>query len=390
MNVVFASNFLNHHQLPFCEAMLEKTGGQFRFVATEPVPGDRLSLGYHNMNDRYPFVICAYESRDAEEKAKALIRDADVVIAGSAPEDYLTERIHQGKILLRYSERLYKQGYIYLFAPRRIKKLKAEHSVNRNKPVYMLCSSSFTAGDFALNGAYRNKCFKWGYFPEVKEHDLDSLFARKRNGQKASLLWAGRLIAWKHPDDAIRVAEKLKQEGFDFELNVIGNGDMQEKLESMVRDKNLGEYVHLIGSLPPEQVRAHMEASSVFLFTSDCQEGWGAVLNESMNSGCAVVASDEAGATGYLVRHHQNGLVYKSGNVHDLYSKVKLLVQDAELAERLGRAAYDSMVQMWNPEVAAERFLALSEALMAGRHTPFADGPCSTAKNHFGGKFYIR
>ncbi len=47
----------------------------------------------------------------------------------------------------------------------------------------------------------------------------------------------------------------------------------------------------MLGAMSPDKVRAYMERADVFLFTSDFNEGWGAVLNESMNSGCAVVAS---------------------------------------------------------------------------------------------------
>ena len=389
MSVVFVSNYLNHHQLPFCEAMLKKTNGQFWFVATMSTPENRISIGYHDMNKHYPFVICAYESEEAKKRAKSLIIEAETVIAGSAPEEYLTDRIKEGQILFRYSERLYKQGYIYFLAPKRIKNIRAQHLANRNKPVYMLCASSFTSGDFALNGAYRNKCFKWGYFPEVKEHDLDSLFEKKRNGNKISILWAGRLIGLKHPDVSILIAEKLVKEGFDFDLTIIGDGEMKNGLENMVVKSGLQKYVHLIGSLPPEDVREHMEASSIFLFTSDCQEGWGAVLNESMNSGCAVIASDAVGSTGFLVRHNENGLIYRSGNINDLYNKVKMLVKDQKLTEDLGKAAYETMVQMWNPETAADRFLMLSKALQAGDDTPFAEGPCSIAQRKFGGKLYI-
>ena len=157
----------------------------------------------------------------------------------------------------------------------------------------------------------------------------------------------------------------------------------------MVIKSGLQNSVHLIGSLPPEEVREYMEASSIFLFTSDCQEGWGAVLNESMNSGCAVIASDAAGSSGFLVHHNENGLIYRSGNIMDLYSKVIKLVKDRNLTEDLGKAAYETMIRIWNPETAADRFLMLSKALQAGNDTPFSDGPCSIAQRKFGGKLYI-
>jgi glycosyltransferase involved in cell wall biosynthesis len=61
--------------------------------------------------------------------------------------------------------------------------------------------------------------------------------------------------------------------------------------------------------MAPEAVRDHMEAADIFLFTSDFNEGWGAVLNESMNSACAVVASHAIGSVPFLLKDGENGFI---------------------------------------------------------------------------------
>lgn len=48
MRVAFFSNYLNHHQLPFCLAMDRTTNGQFTFVATKPIA--RRALGYQHVD----------------------------------------------------------------------------------------------------------------------------------------------------------------------------------------------------------------------------------------------------------------------------------------------------------------------------------------------------
>ena len=100
---------------------------------------------------------------------------------------------------------------------------------------------------------------------------------------------------------------------------------MEVKLSKMIIDEGLSNNVKILGSMSPEKVREYMEQSEIFLFTSDREEGWGAVLNEAMNSACAVVASDAAGSTNFLVVDGENGFLYKSGDIDDLYYKVKLL-----------------------------------------------------------------
>ena len=158
----------------------------------------------------------------------------------------------------------------------------------------MLCAGAFTYADFAKHGSFINKAYKWGYFPETKRYEsIERLVEKKK---KNSILWCGRFIDWKHPDDALCVAERLKAAGYSFALNIIGAGELEPKLKSMIEQYGLNDCVHMLGAMPPENVREYMESSQIYIFTSDRSEGWGAVLNESMNSGCAVVASDAIGA----------------------------------------------------------------------------------------------
>lgn len=118
------------------------------------------------------------------------------------------------------------------------------------------------------------------------------------------------------------------------------------------------------------------------MFTSDFGEGWGAVLNEAMNSGCAVIASHAAGATPYLVKNGENGLIYEFGNDEKLYEKLKYLLLNPKEQKRLGAAAYKTISEEWNAEIAAERFLNLTKSILNGEKNPYIykNGPCSKAE----------
>jgi glycosyltransferase involved in cell wall biosynthesis len=115
------------------------------------------------------------------------------------------------------------------------------------------------------------------------------------------------------------------------------------------------------------------------LFTSDRNEGWGAVLNESMANGCAVVASNLIGSVPFLVKDGENGLIFQSEDIDSLYQKVKSLLDNAELRAMLSQNAQRTMQEIWSPQNAAIRFLHLVEALQNGEDTPFIEGPCSKA-----------
>ena len=373
MTVTFFSNFLLHHQTPFCEAMVKRLGDGFKFVATEPVPKERLDMGYGDLS-RTAYCVNAYENEEEYKKAMKLGDESDVVIIGAAPYTFIEKRLKENRFTLCYSERFFKQGRVRILDPRVFFSVYSRHTKYRKSNLYMLCASAYTAPDCRFIGAYPNKTYKWGYFPEVKRYDdIDEVIGRKKPN---SILWCGRFLGWKHPEAAIYVAKKLKDDGIDFSLDMIGIGELEEKIKKEIEKLGLSDKVKLLGSMSPEKVREHMESTEIFLFTSDKGEGWGAVLNESMNSGCAVVANRAIGSVPYLLKDGENGMIY-GGKFDELYEKVKILLENREERQKIGAAAYRTLTDVWNAEAATERLLSLIENLKNGKDTPFADGPCS-------------
>lgn len=378
MKIAFLSNYMCIHQVPFCECMYQALGDDFCFVATEEIEKERLSQGYSDLNHAYPFIIRPYEGEQERQKAQCVTDEADVVIIGSAPLEYIQNRLKNNKLTFLYSERLYKTGYQAWKLPVRLWRFWKKFG--RHKSLYLLCSSAFTAGDFAKTGTFLGKAYKWGYFPPIYRYEhISALIDRKK---PSSILWVGRFINWKHPEHVIEAARRLQEENYEFHVQMVGSGERWNAVEKMIRDYGLQERVQLVGAVPAEQVRGYMDAASIFLFTSDRNEGWGAVLNESMNSGCAVVASDAIGSVPFLLKDGENGLCYQSGNVDELYNKVKQLLDHPEERKRLGQNAYLAITQEWNAENAVQRLLHLCQRMLGGEYKPFpfTDGVCSEAK----------
>lgn len=385
MTVTYVSSALNHHISPICEALYSVLGNEFTFIATDPVQDktENLKKGYAfyqaktlegNKNPWYRLIVDEQSRNCCQE----IIDQCDVVIIANTKDEWVLKRMVRGKVTFRAHERWFRDPLPWYRWLRSYCGGWIHHRRFRN--LYMLCASAYTYADTSRVGCFRKKSFQWGYFPETRRYgSIDTLLSQK---DKREILWCGRLLDWKHPDDALYIAKLLKDEGYSFHMTFVGEGELKEILKRRIGEWKLEECVSMRGFLDTNMVRECMESAGIYLFTSDFQEGWGAVLNEAMNSGCAVVASHAIGAAPYLIEDGKNGYLYNSGDMQHLYMKVKHLLDHPLEQKRLGEAAYKTIVREWNADIAAERFVKLAQNILNGEKEPqlYDDGPCTCAE----------
>ena len=152
MKVTFYSNFLTHHQVPFCLEMQKRLGDDFKFVSTMKIFQWRLDLGFKDLDQEYDFVVRAYENDEEYKKAQQLALDSDVVMIGSTVDDLIEERLKLDKLTFRYRARvfIFPDGFwntifnkekMLLFYNRHIK-------YRKNKNLHLLCANAYGAKDF--------------------------------------------------------------------------------------------------------------------------------------------------------------------------------------------------------------------------------------------------
>ncbi len=379
MKLTFFSNVMSHHQKPFCEEMYHKLGDDFRFVVMKNIKEERKKLGYSTYEgETIPYLINVSRSKENYDLAKQLATDSDVVIFGSGHPDLLAQRVAQNKLTFLYTERLFKRGRFSLLRPDIRNNLKVRYQMpGKNSNFYMLSASAFTPYDLSLLNCFSEKCYRWGYFPEFLTYEEGALCAKKKH-DIPRLLWVGRMIDWKRTIDALKVAKKLQKQGYQFQLDIIGTGVLEDKLKAYTKKNKLENCVTFLGAMPPEKVRNYMEEANIFLFTSTKREGWGAVLNEAMNSGCVCVANSVIGSAPYLVEDGKNGLLYSG--ISDFYQKVKFLLDHPQRWEEMGQQAYETLRLEWNVDVAVNRFLVGAMLLLTKGEIPHVKtGPMSPA-----------
>ena len=372
LKVTMISNYMNHHIKPLCDSLFSLSEGNFCFIATNRMREFRKKLGYSDLDDQLEYIVQAYDESDYRRSIE-ICKNSDVLILGNVSKKFPLPDLRKDQVGFVYSERLFKDKMLSLKNMARYIKYVGKRFEYRN--MYLLCASSYAADDYRLTGNFINKAYKWGYFPEVIHYE-EAFLLESKNHQKIQILWVGRLIGWKHPEFAIEVAQYLKNNDVLFEMNVIGNGELEETIKKRVKELNLDDCVHILGALDQFSVRKYMENANIFLFTSDRNEGWGAVLNEAMNAGCAVIASKEAGSTCFLV-DDLTGIVYSKNDVKQLCNACFELCNSYEIMRELGMSAYQRINNVWNGKEAASRFLVLVDCIRNNKTIPFEDGPCS-------------
>lgn len=387
MKIVFITNMMNHHQKPVADFLYKRLGDDYHFVTTMPIPKKFLEVGYKN-NDDCPYIL-PYYKKENKVLINRLVIEADAVIMGGTHEEELINlRVKTGKLFLFYSERWHKRRRSYLALPLRYLNGYVYHRFTRfnHLNTYMLCASSFVPNDCKWAFAFKNKTYKWGYFPPFKEISINEVMDKRQVKDCVDVLYVARSLKLKHPELAIKAIQNLYLQGYKVKLTMVGgvfDGDKNSKKVFEYcknQEKLTPDCITVLGAVENSKVRDLMLNSDIFVFTSDRNEGWGASLNEAMSSGCACVVSNAIGSAHFLINNEVNGLLFKNKSSSSLQFQLKRLLDDNLLRKSISVNAYNTIQNEWRPEIAGQRLLGLIQNLMYGKDTDYQTGPCSKAK----------
>ncbi len=375
MKLAVFTNIPANYQVVVGQALAEALPGQFAMVCWEQTHAERTRLGWV---DEYSqdWLLRAWASEEKRQAALEILRSAETVIWGYAPLAEINQRVLQGKLTFRYTERPFKRGRWRLISPRVLKSLYEIYRLSNRSAYHLLAVGPHCAGDFKLLGMFRRRIWRWGYFPEAY-----SFGEPRRPSEVPTILWAGRMIDWKRVDLLLEAAAWARARGGQpFRLRLIGYGPEEEKLRGLAARLGLTDLCSFEGPMPPQEIWRAMHAAELYVLPSDRNEGWGVVVNEAMSQGCCVVGNAATGSVPWLIQDGVNGRAFTGGNPADLGRVLCDCLADLPRTRAMGAAAQKTIAGLWSPEVAAGRLLELIAALQAGRPSPFQDaGPGAAA-----------
>jgi glycosyltransferase involved in cell wall biosynthesis len=160
--------------------------------------------------------------------------------------------------------------------------------------------------------------------------DADT-FAPAARAPEPRLVFVGRLKAYKRIELLLHVVEALPE----VTLDVVGEGDHRPDLEAEIDRRGLSSRVQLHGYVDGRR-KAELYGRAWVNVTASASEGWSLTVMEAALCGTPSVALAVGGLAESIV-HGETGLL--AHDTDQLADRVRELVENAELRERLGEAA---------------------------------------------------
>ncbi len=164
-------------------------------------------------------------------------------------------------------------------------------------------------------------------------------------GHRPRILAVGRLVPKKGHEDLIAACALLRDQGVEFECEIVGSGPLREALHGEVQRRQLTDRVGLCGAMTHRELITRYREADLFVLAPRIaddgdRDGIPNVIAEAMAVGVPVVATDVSGIP-ELVRHGQTGLLAPSRDPAALAAAMRRLLENRELGEALAGAARD-------------------------------------------------
>jgi glycosyltransferase involved in cell wall biosynthesis len=173
----------------------------------------------------------------------------------------------------------------------------------------------------------------------------------------------GRLVPKKGHSNVIRAARLLHDRGFDFRLEIYGQGDLKEPLHRQIEEEGLASVVRLHGARTQDELIQVYRKADVFVLApivtpNGDRDGIPNVLLEAMATGLPAVSTTISGIP-EVIEHGINGLLVPSEDPEAVADALAALLDDPDLRESLGANAAQSVRARFDAAANAEYMASL-------------------------------
>jgi len=173
-----------------------------------------------------------------------------------------------------------------------------------------------------------------------------------KSNSNGTVIAVGRLVQKKGFEGLLRAFALVVRENPHYRLIIVGDGPGHKQLNDLIKQLTIKDQVELMGwqghnvTLRLIKQATVLVAPSLLADDGD-RDGIPNVIIEAFASGTPVIASGLEGIS-EVVEHCRTGLLVKPGNIAELASAIKELLNNKHLQNRLSQAAYETVIQRFD------------------------------------------
>lgn len=173
---------------------------------------------------------------------------------------------------------------------------------------------------FKKIGVNKAKLFPFIYVTKIIEGN--NIFSRNN---KVHFVFVGAIDQRKNIIPFVKLLQSCSNQ--NFEMNIYGTWSLDDELRHLVKDsKNI--FFH--GKQDYATVREKM-ISADYLVLPSLYDGWGAVANEGLQSGCKLILSKQSGCSTFTRIHKQLGYTIDAFNLSAFKEQLESIISEGPL-----------------------------------------------------------
>ena len=175
--------------------------------------------------------------------------------------------------------------------------------------------------------------------------------------------YIGRFVKEKGIFDLLKALSQIKSK---FNLLMVGSGRLKYKIKAEGKRLGILERIRILDSFPSSQVPNYINCMDCLALPSRTTKKWkeqfGRVLIEAMSCEVPVVGSDSGEISNVI---GDSGLIFKEGDINDLYSKLELLINDIDLRMELAKKGRQRVLNNFTQEKVARETYKIYQKMMS-------------------------
>lgn len=182
-------------------------------------------------------------------------------------------------------------------------------------------------------------------------------FTPNYNWQDNSIVYFGRLSEEKGLTTLVRAMK-----GVNINLKIIGNGPIEEKLKSKIRDEGINN-VYFLGYKNGQSLKNEIRKSMLIIVPSECYENNPRSVIEAFALGKPVIGAHIGGIPD-LVKDNETGLTFEPGNEQDLRNKVVQLLKNPDKIVGMGKNARKFVEEKLNEKIHYKKLMRIYNSIL--------------------------